>query len=69
MNTSRNMKKILFGIASIIIFIALAGIYKFNYLSDQPDYDVDGNKIQKNSEQSGSVNIPTNLKWMFSKTD
>jgi len=39
------MKKIIILLTSIFIIIALAGIYKFNYLSSQPGYDVDGNKI------------------------
>lgn len=33
-------------IITIIILIALAGMYKFNYLANQPGYDVDGNKIE-----------------------
>lgn len=38
--------KITFGISLFVILsIALAGMYKFNYLANQPGYDVDGNKI------------------------
>ncbi len=38
--------KIILGIVLLgIVLVASAGIYKFNYLSGQPGYDVDGNKI------------------------
>jgi len=30
----------------IIVLISLAGMYKFNYLLNQEDYNVDGNKIE-----------------------
>lgn len=33
-------------ILSILLIIILAGMYKFNYLANQPGYDVDGNKIE-----------------------
>lgn len=37
--------KITFGIILFVLLtIALAGMYKFNYLANQPGYDVDGNK-------------------------
>jgi hypothetical protein len=43
------MKKIIVIIIGIgllgLVLIALAGMYKFNYLADQPGYDVDGNPI------------------------
>ncbi len=39
------MKKIIFTFFIIAISVALAGIYKFNYLSSQEGYDVDGNAI------------------------
>lgn len=29
----------------VLVGVALAGMYKFNYLANQPGYDVDGNKI------------------------
>lgn len=34
-------------IAIVVIFLSIiaAGMYKFNYLSGKPGYDVDGNKI------------------------
>ncbi len=28
----------------VVLIIVLAGMYKFNYLANQPGYDVDGNK-------------------------
>ena len=44
------MKKILLiilaAIIGVVVLIALAGMYKFNYLANQPGYDVDGNKIE-----------------------
>ncbi len=39
------MKKIFYIIVFILIIIALAGIYKFNYLANKSGYNVDGNKI------------------------
>lgn len=33
-------------IISLILIISLAGMYKFNYLANQPGYNVDGNKIE-----------------------
>ncbi len=30
---------------SIVTIVALAGMYKFNYLASQEGYDCDGNKI------------------------
>ncbi len=37
--------------AIILFFVAVAGMYKFNYLSSQPGYDVDGNKIEIQNKQ------------------
>ena len=35
-----------FGFAVLVfVLIALAGMYKFNYLANQPGYDVDGNRL------------------------
>ncbi len=31
----------------LIVLVALAGMYKFNYLANQPGYDADGNKIKE----------------------
>ncbi len=42
----KNLITILIILAIIVIGNALVGMYKFNYLSNQPWYDVDGNKIQ-----------------------
>ncbi|MCK5814622.1 MAG: hypothetical protein KAH07_01635 [Flavobacteriaceae bacterium] len=42
------VKWILISVVTIIIIIILAGVYKFNYLANQPGYDVDGNKIEVN---------------------
>ncbi len=42
----RIVKRILLSLALIIILIALAGIYKFNYLANKEGYDIDGNKIE-----------------------
>ena len=37
----------LIGIAAVIFMVIIAGMYKFNYLANQPGYDVDGNKIKE----------------------
>jgi len=39
-------KGIIIGVVVTITLVALAGMYKFNYLSGQEGYDVDGNKIE-----------------------
>jgi len=39
-------KGIIIGVVVIIVIIAIAGMYKFNYLANQSGYDVDGNKIE-----------------------
>ena len=41
----KNIIKIGLGCLAVLVVIALAGMYKFNYLASQPGYDVDGNKI------------------------
>ncbi len=57
------MKKILIGIGVVLIIIILAGIYKFNYLANQPGYDVDGNKIENPAKKNDLVQInPNHLK-------
>jgi hypothetical protein len=61
MNISKNITKVLFIIVAILALTALAGMYKFNYLSGRPGYDADGNKIQAYSEQSISVGTPDDL--------
>jgi len=53
-------KKLIGIFVGVIIIIALAGIYKFNYLSGRDGYDVDGNKISQtkglNSESKKTIN-------------
>jgi len=39
------MKKIFIGIATVIIILALVGIYKFSYLANQSGYGIDGNQM------------------------
>jgi len=34
-------------LGTLPILVILAGVYKFNYLASQKDYDIDGNKIKK----------------------
>lgn len=41
----RTLLTILGVIVLAVVLVALAGMYKFNYLANQPGYDVDGNKI------------------------
>mgnify|MGYP000980958500 CR=1 FL=1 len=36
----------------IILLVVIAGMYKFNYLSGKPGYDVDGNKIDNSNKSS-----------------
>ncbi|PLX21266.1 hypothetical protein C0584_03005 [Candidatus Parcubacteria bacterium] len=40
------IKWIIIIIVTVIFLVALAGIYKFNYLANKEGYDVDGNKIK-----------------------
>lgn len=35
------------------LLIALLGMYKFNYLANQPGYDVDGNKLKAMENNKG----------------
>ena len=42
----KTIKWVVIGVASIILTMIIAGMYKFNYLANQPGYDVDGNKIE-----------------------
>ncbi len=39
------MKKVLLFVVAVLLVIAVAGMVKFNYLSGQPGYDVDGNPV------------------------
>ena len=41
---------------TVIIFVALAGMYKFNYLASQEGYNCDGNKITIPVVKDKSVN-------------
>ena len=41
----KTIKYIVISLLVIITIIALAGMYKFNYLSGLDGYDCDGNKI------------------------
>ncbi len=41
---SKVLKIIMATAVAILLLIAVAGMYKFNYLANQPGYDVDGNK-------------------------
>jgi hypothetical protein len=38
-------------VVTLIFIVALAGVYKFNYLSNQEGHDVDGNEIKNTSKQ------------------
>ena len=40
------IKWLLISIVLLLVIIALAGMYKFNYLASQEGYDCDGNKIK-----------------------
>ena len=43
---NKTIKYIVISLLVIITLIALAGMYKFNYLSGLEGYDCDGNKIR-----------------------
>lgn len=40
------VKIIAIGVMVLIVIVALAGVYKFNYLAGRPGYDVEGNKLE-----------------------
>ena len=42
----KSIKRVIIGIASVILIVIIAGMYKFNYLANKPGYNVDGNKIE-----------------------
>ena len=44
------LKIIILLVIGVIIGIVLTGMYKFNYLANQPGYDVDGNRISIQEE-------------------
>ena len=56
------IKWILISIVIIIIIVLIVGIYKFNYLANQPGYDCDGNKIENVN------NSKVLLNWFSLKT-
>ena len=47
------IKRIAVSLLTIIIFVALLGMYKFNYLASKEGYDCDGNKIKTPSKVIG----------------
>ena len=49
------LKNILLILLGIVILVILAGMYKFNYLSNQANYDVDGNKINGNIAEKSEI--------------
>ncbi len=42
---------------TVVAIIALAGMYKFNYLASKPGYDVDGNKIENTKKMHPSWDL------------
>lgn len=46
MKKIRAIKWIVISLVTIILLIAFAGIYKFNYLASKEGYDCDGNKVK-----------------------
>ncbi len=53
------MKKIIIWVTIVLWLIILAWMYKFNYLSSQDWYDVDGNKI----ENENNAELITLMEW------
>jgi PDZ domain-containing secreted protein len=41
----RKFYSVVIAILVVLVCIAAAGMYKFNYLASQPGYNVDGNRI------------------------
>lgn len=58
-NMNKSIKWTLISLVGVIVIIALAGMYKFNYLAGKEGYDVDGNKeiVLKDGEQSIEQNV------------
>ena len=54
-------KKITLGILGVVVAIALASVYKFGYLPSREGYGVDGNKINKLANETGSNNKSSDL--------
>lgn len=44
----KTLKIIAIAFIVVVVTVIIAGMYKFNYLANKPDYDVDGNKIDTN---------------------
>ncbi len=42
--------------AAVVVLVALAGMFKFNHLANQPGYDVDGNKTTTEEDASDPKN-------------
>lgn len=40
------VKWVVIGVSLFVLIVIVLGVYKFNYLANQPGYDVDGNKIE-----------------------
>jgi hypothetical protein len=51
------MKKVIIVLTVFIVLITIAWLYKFNYLSNKPWYDVDGNKIHTISSETQAKKI------------
>ncbi len=50
------MKKTVIAVSTIVLFILIAGVYKFNYLAYKQGYTVDGTTIaQKNKHRSDDL--------------
>lgn len=55
------MKNVLIGIGVVLLVIIFAGIYKFNFLTNQAGYDVDGNKTAETSEYYDNGENPAKI--------
>ncbi len=64
----KSIKWLVISLVAIIVLVALAGMYKFNYLANQEGYDVDGNKIRKENEVK-EENIWSLIKGTHPKID
>lgn len=62
MKMKKTAKWVVIAVASIILVVIIAGMYKFNYLANQPGYDVGGNKIED------SYKSEVLLKWFSLNT-
>jgi cell division protein YceG involved in septum cleavage len=48
---SNTTKWIFISITVIVVFVLLAGMYKFDYLASKEGYDCDGNKIKISTQK------------------